>query len=478
MLPAITLLGAAIRLYHLGYKSLWFDEAALYWIAQGTLSDVLAQNAANNSAPPLFAVLLHFVTAIGTSESALRMISLIAGVIAIPVMYAFSRQLLSRNAAYLCTLLIAIAPSQVAYSQQVREYSMTVLLALLMLLFFYRVLRTWRFKDLLFFSVFSALGILTQYGLALLIFSLNVIVAISLAFPAANLRGRSGGRLLAWSLAQLPICAAVAGVYELALKQQMTPGGFGVEYLAQAYWDGSFSSLAILAVKNTWDILTFAYPESLYVLLVYLGWLFFSKQPDSRTPRLMLLIPMLVTFLCACARFYPYHGERQVIFLTPMIYLFGAAGVAYLASRVNKQALILAPVVVILALSGVRATYRYLIYAGPENIKPLAQTMSSLYQPGDRIYIYYYAIPAFRYYDRAHSDQWIYGAQWSDADVNDPEHSGQFRALDAMLSESGRVWMVFSHCWEECQIIQSYVAKQRTFELINRDVDTWLYLAY
>src|SRR5512140_277449 len=93
---AITLVGALIRLYHLAYKPLWLDEAVLYWISNsGSVHSVLQQNALNNSAPPLFALLLSAIIKFGQSETALRVLPWIGGVAAIPAIFFLARQLLN-----------------------------------------------------------------------------------------------------------------------------------------------------------------------------------------------------------------------------------------------------------------------------------------------------------------------------------------------------------------------------------------------
>src|SRR5579862_6147360 len=89
----IILLGACLRLYHLGFKSLWLDEAVLYWISRGDWASIIAQNASQNSAPLTFALLLHAVSCWwGESESALRLISCVAGIASIPALYFLGRQ--------------------------------------------------------------------------------------------------------------------------------------------------------------------------------------------------------------------------------------------------------------------------------------------------------------------------------------------------------------------------------------------------
>jgi hypothetical protein len=50
----ISLFGALLRLYNLGLKPIWLDEAVLYWISNsGSAQNIISQNAFRNSAPPI-----------------------------------------------------------------------------------------------------------------------------------------------------------------------------------------------------------------------------------------------------------------------------------------------------------------------------------------------------------------------------------------------------------------------------------------
>ena len=150
ILGCIVLLGAALRVYHLGQKSLWLDEAKLYWISQGTLHDydnlqgsfqrLIRQNAKFNSAPPLYAILVRYISKLGDREEILRSISCFAGIASIVGMYFLSIKFIDKKSAYFTSFLVAIAPTQVHYSQQLREYSLTFLFAILILTFFYTYL--------------------------------------------------------------------------------------------------------------------------------------------------------------------------------------------------------------------------------------------------------------------------------------------------------------------------------------------------
>ena len=91
-LLGITLLGGLLRLYRLGYQSLWIDEGmSLGWIgeieAQGFHSLV------ENIHGPLHALALYAASRIGDSEWWLRFPSAVAGTLAVPALGTLGRRL-------------------------------------------------------------------------------------------------------------------------------------------------------------------------------------------------------------------------------------------------------------------------------------------------------------------------------------------------------------------------------------------------
>ncbi|MDD1720574.1 MAG: glycosyltransferase family 39 protein [Euryarchaeota archaeon] len=141
-LLAITLLGLALRTYHLTAQSIWYDEAYSVWIAKLSVSQLVTEAAANDNHPPLYYLLLHYWSLLfGTSEGAVRFLSLVFGVLAIPMTYAVGRQLFNEEAGLVGALLLALSLLNIQLSQETRMYSLMVLLALVSMYFFLRFLQ-------------------------------------------------------------------------------------------------------------------------------------------------------------------------------------------------------------------------------------------------------------------------------------------------------------------------------------------------
>jgi uncharacterized membrane protein len=150
---------------------LWYDEAVLYGISSaGNLSQMIAQNASLNSAPPLFASLLRLAMQIGDPEWLLRFWPWMGGVAALPAVYFLTTRYAGRAAACFSTLAVALASTQIEYSQQVREYSLTFLAATIMLALSAQAMRHCTAKNFALLTL-AMQGISLQYGLVLLIVS-------------------------------------------------------------------------------------------------------------------------------------------------------------------------------------------------------------------------------------------------------------------------------------------------------------------
>lgn len=467
VLAGITIVGAALRVFHLGFKSLWLDEAVVFWNANGNLGYILASNAHSNSAPPLFPVLLRFAIAIGSSEVALRALPCVAGIAAIPAMYWLAREYRSRPDALMASALVAIAPQMVRYSQQVREYSLAFLLAVLLLGAFSRFVRTASPRWAAVLAGLMVVAIVTQYGLALLILSLNIVFLVHLV------RGELDRRALAqWVVINAAGLIAVGAVYELSLKQQFVAGGFaGSEYLASGYWNHTIGSLGRLAVRNTAGIVEFALPGGLTIFACVLGIVAALRSGDRPHGVLLLVTPFVVTFCAALARAFPYIGERQTIFIAPMIFVFVAWGVTGFW-RLTRDAAVAGIFLLLVVGPALNYTGGYLRSTAPENIRPIVQTVLATAQPSDGVYVYYGAEPAFRYYARNSARSWVGGA-YSPGTMD-----GHRRQLDALLAGPQPWWLVFSHAdVAEMQMILADVGRRKTLELVRQDEEAWLYRA-
>lgn len=127
LLLSLLIIGAWLRVYGLSVHSLWFDEVFSQRVV--SLFDALAlfQNGvAGDVHPPLyFALLWLWVQLTGESVVALRMLSVLIALLALPACYHLARLLFNRRAALLALILATFAPYQVYYAQETRQYALS-----------------------------------------------------------------------------------------------------------------------------------------------------------------------------------------------------------------------------------------------------------------------------------------------------------------------------------------------------------------
>lgn len=116
------LLAFALRVYALNAHSLWNDEGTSVALASRSIEAIIV-GAARDIHPPLYYILLHFWTPfVGTTEYAIRFLSVVAGVLIVACVFRIACSVFGRRVALIATLLAALSPFQVYYSQEARMY--------------------------------------------------------------------------------------------------------------------------------------------------------------------------------------------------------------------------------------------------------------------------------------------------------------------------------------------------------------------
>lgn len=127
----IVALGWAVALRFVSRSALWLDEAQTVTIASRPLAGI-PPALRLDGAPPLFYLLLHgWMRVVGTSPTAVRSLSGLFGVAALPVVWLVARRHANVTVAWIATLVLAVSPFAIYYSTEARMYSLVVLLVLL-----------------------------------------------------------------------------------------------------------------------------------------------------------------------------------------------------------------------------------------------------------------------------------------------------------------------------------------------------------
>jgi mannosyltransferase len=167
LVGAITVGGLLLRLPSFD-DALLGDELSTYFIATGhDLGEVLDWVRSDlELTPPLFFTLAWASDSLIDPPESLRLVSLAAGVAAIPLTYILGVRTVGRRAALLGAAFIALSPFLIFYSNHARAYALVLLLDLLSTIFLLRALDERRTRFWVAYAICSCAAVYAHYTAA------------------------------------------------------------------------------------------------------------------------------------------------------------------------------------------------------------------------------------------------------------------------------------------------------------------------
>jgi 4-amino-4-deoxy-L-arabinose transferase-like glycosyltransferase len=391
LLVGLMLLGFGLRVIALGDKSVWWDEGLAIWVARQSLADISLWTA-NDVHPPLYFWLLHFWRLLsGDSEFGLRLLSAIIGLFTIPATYLLGKRLNGRFTGLLAALFMTISRFDIAWSQEMRMYSLAALLGAWALWATMGVWQYGRIRDWLLYILFMVLGLYNLYLAVMVLVTAN-LVWLFLIWPRAKERWRNFWQ---WSLAQAAVLLLYAPWLAFAIGRIPTwsqanpiePWSF-----LKIYW-------TVLTVGIPLDVDQYA-PLTVPVLLVFLlgvgviGWQA-RKRPLIQQKLALLLVglslPALVVYIVSLPKasfFYspPLAPRYLIIFLAAFAALLGW-GISVLSNgRSRPLGFLGASLAVYVALFGLNNYHSSRVLF--DDFPSLTATIEVYQQPNDAVVLY------------------------------------------------------------------------------------------
>jgi uncharacterized membrane protein len=472
-------IGTALRVYHLGDRSLWFDEALTANMSRGTLAQMLEENGSRGSSPIAHLYILHWVQKVGKGAVAVRLPSVLASLLAIVVMLAMVRAKISPPAALFAAAILTVSASQIRYAQEVREYSLAILFAtaLIFCLLRYEAGGSRSGHPYLLYAVLFCVP-LVQYGVVFLAFSILTTIILRL-FLARDTYFKLSHVIVS------SIFLAAGGLlsFVLTLRYQFQPGR-GQWYLAANYFDPKAMSLLHFIGTNSKGLLSFVIPGQVIALCFVFGAvIFLIAQVHDRKFDLITLLAFTsvsITICASVARLYPYGGIRQCLFLAPGLALFAGVVFADILQRVRRswQPAVTIAFLVLIVLSGYRGMLRQWPYGEYEDTKSILKELARSSTPDDQVWVNHDAVEAIDFYLQGKDHRFIYGKFHGDAPQ---EYVPELRR--SIDRHSHRIWLVFSHLQQpsdhaEEQLIVSSLRSDWDVQRVVASTNAALYVAH
>lgn len=393
---AILVIAAALRLYHLGDTSLWLDEAVYANNSYTSFTNFIFNTRHHNSSPILLPLLYWLLGDLVRDPFWIRVPPMIFGLLSVYVLLTLPKVGLSRSVSMISALWLAILPVQIQYSQEVREYSLSVLVSCLLIFSF---LKTTTEKErqrfpvelciMLFLAPLAAYGNIFLAGLLLALFILIEFLK----------------RRFSWSntiLLTIALFVSLLITYFLTARYQMNVSHYS--YLVGNYPHEDILHKIKWFIEQNANYFSFLLgginPEVAYFLIfgVFLITVMERRLFDCPEVYIVSLFVGLIVASngLALLHLYPFGGIRQQLFASPVLILATvSAGMWFLRNYKYKNiTLLLFILVYVVPSSWINISRAY------SEVEDIISPVSQI-NPGieDRsVFVYSSAIPAIKFH--------------------------------------------------------------------------------
>ncbi len=163
LLLSLILLGFGLRVYRLDAQSLWWDEVFSSLMITLPPSEMLTELVADRVHPPLYYYFLDVWAQAGRDPFWLRYLSLMFGVLTLPVLYRLGRALGGRAVGMTAAFLLAISPFHIWYSQETRMHTLAALAVTAAQWFLWRGLHRNGRRDWVLFTLCQLTAVYAHY---------------------------------------------------------------------------------------------------------------------------------------------------------------------------------------------------------------------------------------------------------------------------------------------------------------------------
>jgi hypothetical protein len=439
---AVLAIGVLVRVIHYaGGRSLWRDEAALAInvVRTSELGGILGDE---QMAPYGFvAVSKYLFGLLGGNDLALRLLPFVASLVALLLFHRLARRLLDDFGTFVAVALMALAPQLVFYAAEFKPYELDALGAVVVLAAAERYRRAPSAGSLALLASIGIVGVWFSYPMA---FVLGAVGSV-LFFEAVL--SRQAGRSIAIAGVSVAWLASFSLEYWVMTHDDSANLSYMTEYWASYFITVFPTSLAELRKLQSTVVQFLTEGVGLYyykvALLACLAGLVVLWRRVAVWAWLLALPAVLMAAASTLHRYPP--PPRLLLFLVPVCFLLIPAALSYVRARPFRYRNTLAVAFAAVFLwPMVRALVPNVVERpafAREEMVPILQQVADHATSDDRVYVYYGAEQAYRWY-AARFGLASHPTLWG----RSPRQGWDYYVADAAeLAQCGRTWLVFSH---------------------------------
>lgn len=372
--PGLTFILAVatlLRFYELGLPSQWYDEMNLTLTALNPALFIVKRSLVMDTHPPTFALLTKAAQILAHNDFAMRVVPALAGLGGVLAVFFLGNSAAGPGAGLWAAALLALNPSHILYSREVRPYTLFLLAFLFMLQAFHRYLDRQDRRSLLTLSAANAILLLLHFLSFLLVAAQGLMV---LAMLAAS-REKRLRAFFAYCAATV-VAALPGAVFMLARMGK------------EAAYDSSPWAVISRYGLNAWRVLFENVPLPLAMLLLAalaIG-LAVLWRGNRRLAWMFLGFAALPCVILSVGGYNSYFAPWHLSFLMPLAAICAGAGLARVPLLRSRPAPALFAACACAAIFLLTPHLFYRVQSNHGVYKPTAARLLPLLRNGDTWY--------------------------------------------------------------------------------------------
>ncbi|WP_207425915.1 glycosyltransferase family 39 protein [Pedobacter sp. SYSU D00535] len=467
-------IGVFFRLYHyLDNRSFWIDEIFLATsFVNMSFWEMLTMPLENEQKAPVGYIILTkiFVMLFGPNEMALRLLSLLSGILTLFAFVPVARHfIMSRLGVVLAVGVIALSPPIIYHSVEAKQYSTGLLCSVLALLCFVKFHQNVSIKSLLTWGLYGSL--LLWFSFSMMFVLGGMAIALSLYYMY-----HKDWKRIAYLLIPFSIWLVTVVLNYFLFLQDYQDSSWLVAWfrnrngfmplpptsLQELMWfvNRPFSlldyplGLSWFQFKGENPLLQVLYRMSLipFALLV-LGVIIQFRS--SKKIFWVFLSPIMLHLLAAGVEAYPFF-ERLTVYLAPILIILIAnaciVAVKFIADKWRNSTSVKYALPIFLLVGPVYNSVLNIVdqdtFGGSKNWhqRELFMYINKHYKPGDAVYIYWNAKYPYQFYGKAYPLRFkaIEGNDYRFKARSMEEYQRKVDADIQALKKYDRVWLIYA----------------------------------
>jgi uncharacterized membrane protein len=352
LLLVILITAFILRFYRLDHESLWLDEVQSMKQSDPFISSwrQMFQYLGWDQHPPLFYILERcFLTIFKTGnnpEFIGRTLPAIIGVLSVWAVYLLGKEILNSSLGLIAAAITCVNYYNLLYSQELRDYILVFLTSALSYVYFIRLIRSRRSRDLWLYTLFAAMTAYSHYYGIFIVASQFFLAAILVVVDKDRIAWLKNFAISGVVIALLYLPWAPLLMKMVAMKSfwnPPVPGDFFVDYFKGYFGDDNHLLIPVILVLLSFFLIKVVIsrrkgwadfrnnPAIICFLLLFSAILFVFVLPYIRSrvnfamlfPRYTIVIlPLLMISIAYGVMVIPFKPVRLIVVVFLVIFSF------------------------------------------------------------------------------------------------------------------------------------------------------------